>query len=76
MNGTMTRAEIDIFINEHREQEKELRNRMLRARLARPLSSEEYLARLSTLADYIAPRREGEIPLTNSSAQYIMEVAR
>ena len=72
----MTRTEIEILIDEHDEREKELRNRMLRARLARPCSSEELIARLGTLSDCPLRRREGQIPLTKTSAQYIMETAR
>ena len=72
----MSSAELEILIDEHDEREKELRNRMLRARLARPCSREELLARLGALADYPLPRKERQIPLTNTSPQYIMEVTR
>ena len=72
----MTRTELEILIEKHNEQEKELRNRRLRARLARPCSSEELLARLGSLADYSLQRKEEQIPLTNTSPQYIMEAAR
>ena len=72
----MTRAEIEILINERNEQVKERRNAALRARLARPCTREEQIARLGALSDYTALNREGEIPLTNACPQYIMEVAR
>ena len=71
----MTRNEIEILIEKHNDQEKERRNRILRARLARACSSEELIARLGALAEPL-PRRERQIPLTNTSPQYIMEAAR
>ena len=72
----MTNLQVENLINAHREREKEQRNCMLRARLSRPLTSEEHLKRIAMLAEFVAPRQGEEIPLTKSSSQYIMEIAR
>ena len=72
----VTSREIEILISEHDEREKERRNCMLRARLARPATQEELIMRLGALSDCLQPRREGQIPLTNAAPQYIMEAAR
>ena len=74
--GMMTNAEIKNVINAYHEWERAERNRVLRTRLERPLSSEEHLKRLASLSDFTAPRQGREIPLTNSSSQYIMDTAR
>ena len=72
----MTNMQVDILINEYNEKERERRNRMLRARLARPCSEEELLRRLGGLAEEVIRHKMGQIPLTKDSAHYIMECAR
>ena len=74
-DGTMTRMtrfEIEKLIEEHNKRVREERNRKLRSRLARPCTSEELIARLGRLAEDVDPYGEGQIPLTNASAQYII----
>ena len=68
----MTKAEIEKVISEHNERAIRERNERLRARLACPRSSEELILLIGGLADNMPRRREGRIPLTNCSAQYIM----
>ena len=70
--GMMTSAEIENLINEHNERVRQERNELLRARLARPCSSEELLLKLGDLSERIRPRGERQIPLTNTCAQYII----
>ena len=74
--GMMNSNEIEVLIQEHDERAREQRNRMLRARLARPCSQEELLLRLAQIPECVTRQGKGQIPLTNSSTQYIMESAR
>ena len=71
-DGMMRSVEIENLINEHNERVRQERNEMLRARLARPCSSEELLIRIGSLSDCMPRHGEGQIPLTNSCPQYIM----
>ena len=76
MIAVMSAIEIENVINEHNQKVQAERNRMLRARLARPCTSEELLVRLGGLADCLLGHEEVKIPLTNISTQYIMEATR
>ena len=73
---TMRSAEIETLIEEYREREQAKRDNMLRARLARPCSREELLARLGGAESPCSEAGKGQILLTNSSSPFIMESAR
>ncbi|MDE6411953.1 MAG: hypothetical protein K2L02_05420, partial [Clostridia bacterium] len=68
----MRNAEIEILIEEYNERERAKRDNMLRARLSRPCSREELLARLGGLASPCTDAGTGQILLTKSSSPYIM----
>lgn len=72
----MTNAEIEKLIQSYREEQRERKNRVLRARLARPCTREELLIRLGALASVRAEEDKQQILLTKSSSPLIMEEAR
>lgn len=73
---TMKHSDMEILIEEYREEEREKRNRALRARLARPCSQEELLARLGAIAPRQQRTNNNRILLTKFSGLFIMETAR
>lgn len=69
---TMTNFELDILIEEYREEKRAERNAALRARLARRRTREELLTNLAARPVRLAAEKEGKIPLTKSSATAII----